>query len=684
LSNLGRTVKYLLDSFIAVLVFPLVCSATDYFVDNTNPRASDANEGSSTDLPWSTIGKAASTMVAGDTCHVLAGTYDERVLHSTDGSPDNRIVYLGSTPQPIVRGFSIEGDYVTIDNFEVTSVGMIPEYDRSIVVNGGTGIEVLNSYVHDTTHYQGIISSASFAVFRGNTISYCGEAMSIVGTNAGPKSITAGVNDQVRFSVQGGESQTITMPEGDFDTHHLHLIQEGANPQMSGATFEFGSDGKSELRSSTTGPASTITLEPVTNNAYATFGWALGPGTMQGLYAAFAVSSNDILIEDNKVSNVGDYVATGEFTSRLVVRNNTFGPADPHSAQHVDGIQSGKFGLQKLLFEGNRFTENANGDNHAVLLQGAADIILIIRYNSIYQSNGQFDLSRGNNRTDHGAYLYNNTSYDNANFIASGNVQVYSGETSRGDYSLNNHARNNIWFNSSVFNPYEYSDDIIDKDYDLWFAGTGDPREVNGTNEDPLFVDGPSGEFKLQRSSPARDRGGPLTRVQAADTGSGTILRVENSSAFQDGWAGVQKDWISVGTATNSVQISAIDYSANLITLASSIERSVGDPVWLFKNSRGQQVLFGSAPDIGAFEYVPATPPLELSNVTRSASGEVHFGFTNSPGASFVVLASTNLFSPPSSWIPVGSPVEAQLGHFQFIDTGGTNLSRRFYHVQSP
>jgi len=105
-----------------------------------------------------------------------------------------------------------------------------------------------------------------------------------------------------------------------------------------------------------------------------------------------------------------------------------------------------------------------------------------------------------------------------------------------------------------------------------------------------------------------------LTTVAATDPGSGTTLVVADSLFFQDGSYAppgtVQADWIAVGTVTNTVQISSINHSTNTITLANSISRKSGDSVWLFKKSDGVRVLYGSAPDAGAYEYAGIKTPL--------------------------------------------------------------------------
>jgi len=65
------------------------------------------------------------------------------------------------------------------------------------------------------------------------------------------------------------------------------------------------------------------------------------------------------------------------------------------------------------------------------------------------------------------------------------------------------------------------------------------------------------------------------------------------------------------------------------------------------------------------------------------ADGTWQFGFTNTPGASFTVLATTNPVLPASDWIVRGSPTEISPGHFQFTDPQATHAPLFFYRVRS-
>jgi hypothetical protein len=72
----------------------------------------------------------------------------------------------------------------------------------------------------------------------------------------------------------------------------------------------------------------------------------------------------------------------------------------------------------------------------------------------------------------------------------------------------------------------------------------------------------------------------------------------------------------------------------------------------------------------------------ESAKAKLATNGVFEFGFTGSPGASFIALANTNLSSSRSNWIILGTPTEISPGQFQFVDLQAPNNSRRFYSVR--
>jgi hypothetical protein len=105
---------------------------------------------------------------------------------------------------------------------------------------------------------------------------------------------------------------------------------------------------------------------------------------------------------------------------------------------------------------------------------------------------------------------------------------------------------------------------------------------------------------------------------------------------------------------------------------------AVFDPVrgcaYFGQDSRPNQVVKMRVAQIDPFTLTGA----QIQN------GSFQSSFMNIAGASFSVLASTNLALPLSNWIKLGSVTEISHGQFQFSDSQAANNPDRFYRVSSP
>jgi len=105
---------------VLIFTFASPLQAMDYYVDQNHPSASDQNPGT-IDQPWETITKANTTLIAGDTVYVKAGTYTTYIAPSNSGtSTTNRITYRNYgtdvvTVQDASYGIYLNGKhYITV------------------------------------------------------------------------------------------------------------------------------------------------------------------------------------------------------------------------------------------------------------------------------------------------------------------------------------------------------------------------------------------------------------------------------------------------------------------------------------------------------------------------------------------------------------------------------------------
>jgi len=364
------------------------------------------------------------------------------------------------------------------------------------------------------------------------------------------------------------------------------------------------------------------------------------------------------LIEGNDMSHGEDFVQI--WGNHNVMRNNNTHDgvaSDTSGNRHLDAYQSYCFNstaetMNYVLIENNVHANNPSSHDHFVI-NNQTDICggsttVIVRYNLVNLLGSapfSMDLNHSGDYADNWK-IYNNT-VNNSTYNGGGTKALHHAAVLNATTAAS--LLNNIFVDaiaaSSPAQMYVFKtgDSTSKGDYNLAYMSGGsitwaspianEPHAL--LNRNPLFVGG--NDFRLQAGSPARGSGGPLTTVASTDSGSGTTLRVVDAHFFQDGWAGVAPDQIAIGAAGNTAQISSINYSTNTITLATSISRSPGQPVSLFRNSSGTQVLY-SAVDLGAFPYTPSGTDTIAPSISLTAPGS---GATVS-GASVTVAATAS------------------------------------------
>ena len=121
---------------------------------------------------------------------------------------------------------------------------------------------------------------------------------------------------------------------------------------------------------------------------------------------------------------------------------------------------------------------------------------------------------------------------------------------------------------------------------------------------------------------------------------------------------------------------------------SAAIDPVGGDTTSVFvTDQRGLPRVVNGIVDVGAVEVQSASAaPIQISGAEILGDGSFQLSFSNLTGASFHVLAITNVVLPTSNWPTIGPAVETPpgSGQFQFTDPQATNLPQRFYRVKSP
>jgi len=292
------------------------------------------------------------------------------------------------------------------------------------------------------------------------------------------------------------------------------------------------------------------------------------------------------------------------------------------------------------LVEGNRLGyQSTNAGNMGDSNLSIAGRGMLVRYNSSFGAMRmgmyfKYVNYANNSLGGSDSRVYNNTvwnsgyGYEGSGIAPTRRVAVTYDEYA--DAHTENHVRNNIFYlgQDGTFDKSMTSLFYFDNN---WCTSSGDGCTKYGN---PLFNDAVQTDIyisayaeamatrpdlRLQATSPAIDGGIHLTTTTNAGNNV-TNLSVSDALFFQDGSWGSDlargdtlfPDWIAIGTVSNVVQISSINYSTNTITLASPMNWGSGDRVWLYKKSDGKRVLYGSAPDYGAYPYVSISPPGRL------------------------------------------------------------------------
>ncbi|MBI4137217.1 hypothetical protein HY469_04100 [Candidatus Roizmanbacteria bacterium] len=669
-------------------------NACTHYVSTTGNNI-NSGTGSANNQAWRTIVYAVTQLSAGNVLCIEPGTYTESAITMTaSGTASNPIIIKKSGTGEVTLSagsgvremFIISGsDYVIIDGLTFTRT----------VANWSSGV------------YPWIIfrSNADNNIFQNNTIT----------------------SEQLAPSMANGDYYFARRHEGLAITQsdNVQILYNNFHNISKGIRV-YGIDNKRVVIRG--------------NHTYDTFvhGLEMGPPVSCDVVP---LPPQAILVENNLFEGSyiqdgiqiftqpntqpppcnGILTQTGSIIRRNIIRNNNENALDLKGATHIliednviygtDGDNDGPYlcsGTFGECFDNVAIFQDRR--SHFAITRGAGtpSEANIIR-NNVFYDNSAIDPNIGY-KIYNNTFLYNNHDFRGNHDTSQGtpsNFYAIAIPGDRRDISIKNNIitqhinaeiaikapvtnleiRNNLYWNTATLLPASVrfktnyrngaEDNAGQIDFDAWKTQTGDQNSIIAT---PQFVDvisnlKPTGDhtqydFRLQSTSSAVDAGTTLTTTTSA--GTGTSVQVTDARYFysSNGLMPNEDDTIQIGTnPSDTAQIRAINYGTNTLTLSRSLTWSSGASVNLPYE--------GSAPDIGAYEYVasPSTPTPTTSGTQPVSNVSLQFTCISSPSTTnAATLSWTNLSGQGASLVQVRTAANSWSNSFRrTFSQGSTN-----------
>lgn len=505
---------------------------------------------------YSTIQSCANAMVAGDTCTVYAGTYNENVTLSSGSAGNYKTLQVNGTDTVYVYSFSI-GSHTKVIGFHIQNTSSPTNAACVAIANQATDFYVTSNTMYACAGGVNELDNAtgtSDGYIQNNTISY------MCSTSSSPN-VCGGI------TVIGGQC----LIEGN-DISHVSYGIRAWGPYIVIRGNHFHDNRGTGLTPTDCGSNSAnCHIDFVESDAQPD--------------ASLTPAAHYQLIENNTISN---NLGSNSKTALFQAEGCTSGACHNAIVRFNAGVNVGGSSTD----DDNDGVTATPGWSHVKLYNNDW-----LNYSSYQNPPISGSLTDGITNNSTNAAELNNIFYYVGSLL---NYNPYFADASSTPFS---YGHNLAWCTNGVAN------------CQVWghtYGGGLFTADAGNIESDPLFVNYAGGDFRLSTNSPAAGAGTYLTQVAASDSGTGTSLVVNDVDYFQDGLglnsAGVQADCIAVGTVSNTVCIApgGLNYSTNTIMLAKSINRSSGQSIWLYSDSTGAVRLFGSAPNIGATVALPA------------------------------------------------------------------------------
>jgi hypothetical protein len=645
--------RLMLIVFALVPLMILKGIAATYHV---SPSGLDTNPGTSAAAPWKTITKANTTLVAGDTVLIHAGTYSGQAIdpNNSGSAAGGYITYkaanLAGYPaetQPVITspptvtigsrtpkvGIVLDGNHhIWVEGVKVSGGSADPPlgtganlHSWAVLNNANSNVITANNFIYakgwSGMSLQGA-NGSSYNKITGNQLWVCGTYDAYSGTN---KSGGCMVSDAFTIWTLS-DHNLIEGNDMSYGGHNVFNI-EGSFNVFRGNYFN---NNWSKFAAEVLGQTLTTDIPSHVIDGNDNVGYRIGefgPGADNNAEATqigvgYNLFENNILtgvrqpyygsLSNFKNSPVMKVIGTGQIVRNNYYFDNIGGGLAPgvlfdgvknfvYFARNHHLYNNTFFDMGGMVFDARDYEDSTGRLDQNVFMN---NLVFLDRQNAAYATSiFDVDVKMENKLGPASVVLETNKFFNNSFLKAS--------EAGGGD--------GKFYVNTVGVQTREF----YEANYPLNF--------FNNIERDPLFVTASGArdtkeEFDVQPGSPMIDAGAFLTTTTAA-SGNTNVVAVLDAGYFFPGISqlGVAGDLVKIGTNA-LVQVTAVNYTNNTLTLASAVSWSGGA-------ANVNLDYRGAKPDIGAREFasggaLPAAPSNLIA--TTNGSNRIDLAWTDS------------------------------------------------------
>ncbi len=701
---------------IAMTVLPAMAST--YYVDSV--AGNDANSGTSSNAAWSSLAKINGTTFApGDFLLLKNGSSWTGTLSplgsGTSGNPIKLSSYGTNSSRPLINGNGAT-DAVLLNNQQYWEISNLE------VINPGSGTSTERRGIH--------LAAANFGVVNHLYVSNC-----FVHNICGRVDTS---NGDLVAKRTGGIVVEVTSESGTATRFNDITIQNCTILSVTNQGIVACAN-----RSSTSDYPGTSAWNThycsnlhIRNNVISD----ICKNAMSIRYADASCVVEHNLMHDTANTTDGNQICS--YSSRGAVFQYNEGYHNNGDGLHDGSLYDADLRSPQTVWQFSYSHDNSWG----LFVQYASadtagnavgnDTHIVVRYNISQNDQGDIFGLSGDGGTTASDYIYNNTIYTPSNLSP-----VFFDDRATGH---SYYVYNNVFYNLSSTASWNFtSGNTRTFNYNLFYGQhvSGEPSDANKLTSNPLLVAPGTGGgvggttnmstlggYLLQAGSPCIDSGLLVTTAMTGNTNaggldffgnlvpnvgqpdrgaaewvtpvssnspptyalqSGSSTRLPNSIALvgtvNPGGA-IAQCYYAFGTSTgygNFSGTNVIQAGTNSVAVTNLISGLLPATTYHF-----QALVTNSVGGTNTSDFTVSTTSITTPMINSSlinSNGNFQCTFTNTPGASFEMLGTTNPALPRTSWQVLGPVTEILAGQYQFIDAQApTNEPLEFYMIRSP